>query len=144
MQIYNSVFHYECENCGDSVDLVPPSSIGFGVMIATLVLGFWWYVFFHSSVYITTLSMVLYGFAVAVVVWVWVPEMLKYWLYPVVKGAAPAPPVEIEQHGHAFGRLILWTERLGFFAGLLGPIVIVVVVLGSALILGFINELYFQ
>ncbi|CUH89908.1 hypothetical protein PH5382_03863 [Phaeobacter sp. CECT 5382] len=141
---YNTVVGYLCQNCGRKIDIVPAFSVGSGLAIAWAVLGFWYFVFFHNSVYNSTLSISLYAGAVVTVVLVWGPECLRHWMNPVAKGG-DAVEVKLEKEGRgSVTSALIWCERFGFFGGLIAPVVFASVFLGAAAILGLINYTYFQ
>lgn len=141
---YNTVVGYLCQNCGRKIDIVPAFSVGSGLAIAWAVLGFWYFVFFHNSVYNSTLSISLYAGAVVTVVLVWGPECLRHWMNPVAKGG-DAVEVKLEKEGRgSVTSALIWCERFGFLGGLIAPVVFASVFLGVAAILGLINYTYFQ
>ncbi len=145
MQIYNSVFRYKCGNCDNEVELVPTASTGAFACAGALVLAFWGYIlFFHGSSTTGAVAITLYGMAVLLLIVMVGCALIKHIRNPIVQTADGEREVPLINERHIGLRPILWLEKLGFFAGLMAPIVIGALVLGAATAIGYVNFTYFS
>jgi hypothetical protein len=144
MKLYNSVYHYECRSCGASLDLVPPASIGFGMTVGVIVLAFWAFILFHGSSSPGVWALIVYFIACCGLAAVWLPEALKYRLYPVVLSGLSVDDFHAHGSNNYAAKMITLIEKLGFLAGLMAPIAIILGVLGLAALIGYVNFTFFE
>jgi hypothetical protein len=144
MQIYHSVYHYECNSCGHKLDMVPVASIGTGVAIGGIALAFWGVVLFHGSGAPSWIALGIYGTAILALATIWVPQMLKYRQCPAVPDRHEIGDLKSNGPTHLVARLIMVIERMGALAGFAAPIILIVMILGVATLIGYINFTYFQ
>jgi hypothetical protein len=144
MQIYHSVYHYECNSCGQKLDMVPVASIGTGVATGGIALAFWGAILFHGAGTPSLMALGVYGTAILALAAIWVPQILKYRQCPAVHGQHEIGNIKSSAPTHLAARLIMVIERMGALAGFAAPIVIIVVILGAAALIGYINFTYFQ
>lgn len=146
LQIYNSVISYECESCGNKVDITPFASIGILMTVGLLVLGFWYYILFGGNSYYDNYTLVMFGLAVLAFAFVTVPPILLHILNPAVANSTTnQDEVAIEGNKkHIARRPIIWLERLGMIGGLLAPLILIGLVLGVAALIGYINFTFFE
>lgn len=144
MKAYNSVYRYSCQNCGETLELVPPASIGVGISVGSLALIFWGFILFRGSGATGLLPIVLFALAACALAAVWLPQVFKYWLFPT----APNRPVEVDirtdKTTSFYARLILRLENMGFLFGLVAPIAFIAGVLGVAALIGYVNFTFFE
>lgn len=144
MQVFNSVIHYKCGNCGTEVDITPLGSIGTTTMVGIMALGFWGTILFWGSTSPGMLAMALFGgAAVAFAALVIAPPVIVHLQYPAIKDSGHTPLQIGINEKHIFKAPIIWIEKFGFLAGLIAPVFLVLCVLGAATLIGFINYTYF-
>lgn len=144
LQIYNSVTKYECDSCGQSVEVQPLSSIGILVSVGAMVIAFIAYIAQHGSGSFEVPEFVFLMIVLSLLAFVTVPPLLVHWVYPKCK---PTQAVTIEQDtntkNHLLAKPISWLEKSGFIFGLLTPILLIALVLGAATLIGYINYTFF-
>jgi len=144
MQVYNSVIRYKCDNCSAEVDITPAASIGVLTMVGVLAFSFWGWITFGRGGEVSITSLSLFAAAVIIFSLIAFAPLAKHFRNPLVKaGARNCPPLDAGGD-HIAKRPILWVERLGYFAGLLVPVVVILGVLGVAALIGYINFTYFS
>jgi hypothetical protein len=148
MEVYNSVYCYECETCGAKLEIVPLASIGVIITVGLLVLGFCCYIFFRGDSieliwHTEQLSLAFYCFAVIAWLSVTVVPLSKHLRNPVVRTAPSTNALPIPNDQHMARRPILWLEKMGLVAGLLAPFLLIATVLGVATLIGYVNYTYF-
>lgn len=144
MKIFNSVYHCKCQNCGSSVDLVPPASIGLGVMVGLSVLVFWAFVLFHGSGSPGFWALTIYLVACCALAAVWVPEGLKYWLFPAAPDELAVTDIQASGSNYFVARMVALIEKMGFLSGLIVPVAFILGVLGVASLIGYVNFIFFE
>lgn len=143
MEIYNSVYKYRCENCGEVVRLLPVASIGIRITVGGLALTFWWLMLSHGSGSPGTLAKVTMGIALVAYVWFWLPEIVKYRLCPADSNSEEMR-LEANAPDSGWGRIIRKLEVFGLLGGLLAPILLIAGILGLAALVGYINFTFFE
>ncbi len=151
MEIYNSVYAYKCSNCQHEVELEPYGSLGFQVTLGFLFAPVVWFLFMddHGDWPSWSNMPTLIEAGILLIIVLFFPvltllEMRKHARYRLVDRNEVREHMEVSPTPHIGKKPILWIEKLGFFGGLLAPIIIIVVVLGIATIIGFINFVYFD
>lgn len=142
MEIFNFVYTYRCETCGEAARLLPAASIGVRVTVGGLALAFWWIVLNHGSGSPGTLAKAAMGIALIAYVWLWLPEILKHWLYHAVSNSEEIR-LETDAPESGLGQIIQKLEAFGMLGGLVAPIVLIAGILGLASLVGYINFTYF-
>lgn len=144
MKTYNSVYSYRCRNCDETLEMVPPASIGVGLMVGALALAFWGFVLHWGAGSPSTLALVIWAGAGLAVAAIWVPEILKYWLYPEGPEQPDSEEIALADDTAFSQRVVSPLERLGFVAGLFAPVVIIAGILGIATLIGYVNYTFFE
>ncbi|MCY0149299.1 hypothetical protein OEG84_23590 [Hoeflea sp. G2-23] len=143
MQIYNSIVHYKCGNCDAEVDITPAASIGVATTVGILALGFWGWVLFRGSGSPGFIALSLYGVVGLIYFWFTLTPLMKHFRNPLLKHGEPVQTPVDPANAHIARRPILWIESLGYFAGLIAPLIFIICVLGGAALIGYINFTYF-
>ncbi len=143
LQIYNSVIHYKCDNCGNELELTPLASIGVLMTVGVLVLAFWAYILFSDIAPPGPIALSLFGLAILALGYVTVVPLLAHILNPAITSDAVADVDITGADKHAAKRVILWVEGLGLLAGLLAPVLLIAGVLAVSAAIGYINFTYF-
>lgn len=141
MEIYNSVYEYSCENCGEAVRLLPAASIGIRITVGGLALAFWWIIINHGSGAPGTLAIATMGIAFIAYMWLWLPEIIKYQLY---RADSNAEEVRLEAPDRGWGWVIRNLEVFGLLGGLLTPVIVIAGILSLAALVGYINFTFFE
>mgnify|MGYP007022652652 CR=1 FL=1 len=141
---FHSVYEYKCPNCGETTEIVPTASIGVGVTVGGLALTFWGFILFWGPGYPSVLALTLFAGAILALLAIWVPEILKHRLYPAVPNSSA--PLNIPSQGNKglIAKLIVLIEKMGFLVGLLTPIAFIMMFLGIAALIGYINFTFFE
>ncbi|HAT87233.1 hypothetical protein [Cohaesibacter gelatinilyticus] len=143
LQIYNSVIHYKCEECGTEIELTPPASIGTVTTAGLFALGFWGFLLFTDPFPPGWIALTLYGLAILALGFVTLRPALDHFRNPVID-ASPTADLSVEgPDNHIARKPILLLEGFGFLAGLLAPVLLFAGVLAIASVIGFINFTYF-
>lgn len=143
LQVYNSVIHYECKNCSAGVDITPAASIGVLTMVGILAFSFWGWIIFRRDGVPDILALSLFATAVIAFFVIALSPLIKHFQNPVVTTAAKTDLPVAAGDRHIAKGPILWVENLGYFAGLLVPVIVVLGVLGAATLIGYVNFTYF-
>lgn len=144
MKTYHTEYSYKCQNCGKTLELVPPASIGVGMTVSGLVLAFWGFILFRGPGDPSLLAMFLFAVAALALAWIWVPQALKYRLFPSVPNPSAQDDIHVESTTAFASRLIIPLEKMGFLAGLVAPIVLIAGILGIAALIGYVNFTFFE
>lgn len=144
MKTYHTEYGYKCQSCGKTLELMPPASIGVGVTVSGLALVFWGFILFRGPGYPSLLAISLFATAALALAWVWVPQALKYRLFPSVPNLSAEDDIRVVNITPFASRLILPLEKMGFLVGLVAPIVIIAGILGVAALIGYVNFTFFE
>lgn len=145
MEVYNSVYHFKCENCDEEVEIVPIASTGIFASVSIMVLTFWGYIlFFHGTGNPGTVTAVVYGIAALAAMGIVGSALKSHIQNPEIRNVSQLQDVPTENSQHIGKRPILWMEKLGFIAGLFAPVIFIGVILGGAALIGYINFTYFS
>lgn len=143
LEIYNSVIRHECSACGAQVDITPPASIGVITTVSVLALAILGFLVFSGPVPPGWIGLSFFALAILGVAYVTIVPAWVHVQNPIVEDETVAePPLENSDH-HAAKGVILWVERLGVLGGMLAPLLLIVVVLGVATLIGYVNFTYF-
>lgn len=144
LQIYNSVIHYKCSNCGNKIEIKPLASIGILITVGALVLAFWGYISFRRSYSADIISITIFTIAVLALLFVTVIPLLAHIMNPVVKKVdGELSNLEVNSK-HIAEKQIIWLEGFGIIGGLLAPFIIALIILGIAFIIGYVNYTLFE
>lgn len=143
MEPYNSVYHYKCSNCQHEVELVPPASSGMQLSIGLMVAAAVWFIFFGDNMPKLS-SLAIYLVVMGIVPGMALYNLWKQYSYGIVDNNMSPAEMEVDDTKKIPKSPIVWVEKRGLLGGFLVPVVLVIVVLGAAAILGYINYTYFD
>lgn len=148
MQIYNSVTTFECEHCGNKVEIIPLASTGMLGTVGLLVMAFWGVVLFRDGTHIGMLGTSLFTLAGLALLATLVSNLRPHVKNPIDgKGrlADDAQPDIMlnEAESHIAKSPLTWLENMGLIAGLVAPLLVIGLVLGLAAMIGYISFTYF-
>lgn len=144
MDFYNSVYHYKCSKCEHEVELVPLASIGVQITIGLLVAIVVWFIFFTKNSSHDLLNLILFFAVMSIVPGMALYQLWKHYSYGVVDYSKTRTHMDVDETKNITKSPVVWVEKFGFLGGLLAPIALIVVVLGTAAVIGFINFTYFD
>jgi len=141
---------YRCSSCDAVAEIRSLSQAGFMAALGALVLTVVTLIAVQGPGYWDMNDYLLYLLFVCAVFGVPVYFLLPHWLYPVTGEAeTTATNVDFEDESFIEGysdpiqRGIIKLERHGFWRGFFTPIIFIVLFLGTAAIIGYINFTYF-
>ena len=151
MEIYNSVYAYKCSNCQHEVELEPYGSMGFQITMGLLFAPIIWFMFMDDHGNWPSLdnlpSVVEAIILLAIVLFFPILtffEMRKHARYPLVDASAARDHFEMAPTKAITKKPVMWIETFGILGGMLAPIFMIIVVLGIAALLGYINFTFFN
>ena len=142
MEPYNSVYHYKCSNCQHEVKLTPPASSGMQLSVGLMAAAAVWIIFFGDNMPKLS-SLAIYLVAMGVVPVMALYKLWKHFSYRVVDSSAGPAKMEVDDTKKIPKSPIVWVEKRGLLGGFLMPVLLVMVVLGTAALLGYINYTFF-
>ena len=109
-----------------------------------LVLLFWGYILFRNSNHPDFISLSIYGLAIVAFIFVTGPPLLLHVMNPLVNNSDRETPELIVKSKHVAMKPIIWLEKLGLLGGMLAPLFLILIVLGAAALIGYVNYTYFN
>jgi len=151
MEIYNSVYAYKCSNCQHEVELEPYGSLGFQITLGLLFVPVVWFLFMddHGDWPSWSNMPTLIETLILLAIVLFFPmltffEMRKHARYPLVDSDGPREHFDLAPSKAITKAPVMWIEKFGILGGMLAPILIIIVVLGLAVLLGYINFTFFN
>lgn len=142
MELYNSVYKFECSNCGEKVDIVPQGSIAMQFTVSALFAGFVWFVFMEGGQN-GWIDYIAYSMVVLALPIMSAMQLQTHYDNPVVDKQAKKVHLTMEKSASLTQKPVTFVENLGFLAGLLAPLLVIAVVLGIAAAIGYVNFTFF-
>ncbi|MGR3676969.1 MAG: hypothetical protein ACU0AZ_03150 [Paracoccaceae bacterium] len=134
---YNSVTIYECDTCGQTLEIVPLSHVGYTLTVGVMALSFIIYLFVVQNQLAGFWIYAIIAGLAAVQLVVTASQYLPHHQYPLTPGAQEQQSDPIDKS------LRTSIQRMSFLSGAFLPIIFGALFLGTALLLGLFHDLYF-
>jgi len=141
---------YKCPACDHTVEIKALSQAGFMAAVGAVILAFITFIMVEDPMPWEVSDYLWYLFFVALVFFVPVLTFHPHWKHPVT-GEAETSSAKVDFEDESYiedfkdpvQRSIIKLEKHGFWRGLLTPIIFIVLFLGAAAVIGFINYTFF-
>ncbi|AZV78723.1 hypothetical protein EBB79_13140 [Parasedimentitalea marina] len=134
---YNSVIRYQCNTCDNSVEIIPLSHIGYTLTVGVLALLFIIYIFVIKTHDAGFWTYTIVGSLIVYQLFTTTAHCLAHHLHPLA--LKPKAPVFQVRKTNLRTRI----EGMSFLSGVFLPIILGGFILGVALMLGVLHDLYF-